>query len=216
MEDNQIIKKPSTIERYIMCLEEQVATISDALFSTQQELRELKSRVDRNMPIKPYHEIELEGCNLSDRFHLRLMSPHSIDPLFVRDYLKSHNIREFCMVSSFIQPPYRHVFEMVGIFQDYVYLSNAFNDFYDEFKKEHKYTFAMHVVSMNRIADYVCTKSDIFIKQMVMEKFPKPQMYKFDKQTNKVECFDLELTEPDPYFKIARLVYPVIAIDVIE
>jgi hypothetical protein len=69
---------------------------------------------------------------------------------------------------------------------------------------------------MNRVADYVCTRSDIFKKQMVIESFPKPQMYKFDKQTNKVECFDLELTEPDQYFKIARLVNPVIAFDGME
>ena len=216
MDECKIIKEPSTIEKYVFCLEKQIATLTDALWLTQKELQELKSKVDTNMPINPYHEIALEGCNLSDRFFARLISPEPIDSLFVCDYFKGHDIREFCMVSSFIQSPERHVLEIVGIFMEYVYLSNAFNNFHDEFKKANGHTFMLHVVSMDRVADYMCTRNDIFKKQMVIENFPKPQMYKFDKQTNKVECVDVEWSEPEFYFKRTQLINPVIAFDGME
>jgi len=59
MKDNQ------TIERCTMCLEEQVTTLTDALLATQEELRDIKSKVDTNMPLKPYHNLALEGLNRS-------------------------------------------------------------------------------------------------------------------------------------------------------
>ena len=99
---------------------------------------------------------------------------------------------------------------------DYVYLSNTFNDFYDEFTKAHGHAFSLHVVSMDRIADYMCTRHNIFQKQKVIEHYPKPKMYKFDEETKKVECFDVELSEPEFYFKRTRLINPVIAFEGME
>jgi hypothetical protein len=217
MDDKQIIEEPSAIERYTMCLEEQVATLTDALHTTQKELRELKSKVDTNMPLKPYHNLALEGCNLTDRYYLRLVSPQHIDPLFVQDYLKSKDSREFCMVSSQITTTgQRHVLELVGIFMDYVYLSNTFNEFYDEFKKAHERIFTMYIVSLDRVNDYMCARHNIFKKQKVVESYPKPQMYKYDEHSKKVECLDVEWSEPDPYFKTASLINPVIAFEGVE
>lgn len=217
MEDNQIIKEPSVIEKYIMCLEEQVTSLTDALHTTQKELRELKCRIDNNMPIKPYHYIALEGCNLSDRFYMRIVSPQEIDPVFVRDYLKSNNSREFCMVSSHIQTTGpRHILEVVGIFMDYVYLSNAFNCFYDKFQVAHGDMFNLSIVSLDRVADYMYVRHIVFRKQKVVEHYLTPQMYKYNEETKNVECLDVEWSQLDPYFQVARLINPVIAFDGME
>lgn len=217
MDDKQVFKEPSAIEKYTMCLEEQVTALTDALHTTQKELQELKLKLDINMPIKPYHDIALEGCNLTDRYYLRLVSPQQIDRLFVRDYLKSKNSREFCMVSSQIATTgQRHVLELVGIFMDYVYLSNTFNEFYDNMKKIHGHVFTMYIVSLDRVNDYTCARHNIFRKQKVIESYVIPQMYKYDEQSQKLECLDVEWSEPDPYFRVARLVNPVIAFEGME
>lgn len=210
MDDNIIIKEPTAIERYVMCLEEQVATVTDALCKVQQENKELKSIVEKHMPIKAYSEYCLDGCNLSERFFVQLKSPQQINTLFVRDFFQNQNIHEFCMVSSYVNEPNRHVLEIAGMFRDYVYLSNVFNQFYDECKKAHVHTFTMMVMSMNRLADYLCTRFDIGAKQMVVQRTLLPQIYKFDEHTNQVECFYVDYLHPDRSYVRMRIERPVI------
>jgi hypothetical protein len=218
MKDNQIIKEPSVIEKYVMCLEEQITTLTNALHASQKELKELKCRVDDNMPVKPYHDIAIEGSNLSDRFLMRIVSPQEIDRVFVRDYLISTNSREFCMVYSHFQT--LEVLEVVGIFMDYVYLSNAFNRFYDKFRVTHGDKFRLNIFSLDRVSDYMCARHNVFKKQNHVEHYSTPRIYKYNEETKSVECLDEYLDEdwPElhPYYMAARLINPIITFDGME
>jgi hypothetical protein len=209
MDDHTILTAPSAIEKYVMCLEEQVTKLTDALSQTIIEIDELKGHLKDNLAVKPYHDYRLQGSNLTEWYFVRIVSLYELNKDCIIDYFKTHNMREFSMVTSKYMED-RHSVEMIGVFRDYVYLSNYFNHFYDEFKKVNEKPFLLTVISIDRCADYMCTRFDIHKKQLVMEKLPAPLMYKLNNENNLVELTEVvPFGRPDEYFERSRIETPV-------
>lgn len=209
MEDLKIITTPSAIEKYVMCLEEQVTKLTENLHKTQKDLEELKDNLKSNLAVRPYHDWRLEGCNLTEWCFVRIVSLHPLNKDFVIEYFKEQKMREFSMVTSkYLED--RHAIEMIGVFSDYVYLSNFFNQFHDEYKKANNDRFLLTVISIDRCADYMCIRFDIHKKQLVMERLPIPLMYKLNEEKNVVELTEVvPFGRPDEYFMSTRSNTPV-------
>jgi hypothetical protein len=209
MEDNIIIKEPTAIERYVLCLEEQVAKLTDTLLKTQKDVEDMRCQLNANLAIKPYHDYRLQGCNLTEWFFIRIISLHPLNKEFVIDFLKDQKTREFSMVTSKYMED-RHAIEIIGVFNEYVYLSNLFNRFHDEYQNVNENKFILTVMSVDKVSDYMCIRFDLHKKQLVMERLPAPLMYKLNEENNVIECVEMiPFGRPEPYFMKTRTDTPI-------